>query len=484
MKSRTLLFGFVFLLIFGVFVGPLEAQHGIVTTPIGAGDDVGYSIKVQDDGKIVVGGTFTNTLDQDFFAIRYHADLSLDTSFDTDGIAPHAIWKNDQAESLIIQPDGKILLGGRSNVNGSTCCDQFTVARLNTDGSPDNGFDSNGHTTKSIGSSWDLGRTLGLRSDGRIVLGGYVDDGAWNWNFALLGLKADGTLDPTFNPGGTYGMSPNNESLVVTSVDSGDDYGNSIAIQSDGKILLAGATHNGTDWDWTIVRYETDGDLDTSFGTGGIVTTDLRGYNDWGSSIALQSDGKIVFGSKSSNGTDNDFAVVRYNTDGSIDTDFGTNGMVFTPIGSGNDEGEAVAIQSDGKIVLAGHTWDGVDYDFAVVRYNTDGSLDTTFGSGGKVVTQVSTADDQIHGITVQSDGKILVVGDTDNGSNLDVAVARYNTDGTLDKTVSRVWDTFTESSDTDLTAHDQSLRQHNQQDGRQNNCLDRYCAADNIREQ
>ncbi|MGD9412210.1 MAG: hypothetical protein PVJ54_10140, partial [Desulfobacterales bacterium] len=245
MKFRTLLFGFLFLLSFGVFAGPLAAQHGIVITPIGTGDDVGYSIKVQDDGKIVVGGYYYAaaypTL-RDFVALRYHADLTLDDSFDADGIAPHGIWGNDDAESLIIQPDGKILLGGTSNKGGDMGSpDQFTVARLNTDGSADTGFgpSSNGHITVSIGSSWDLGRALALRSDGRTVLGGYVDDGAGNWNFALLGVKADGTLDPAFNPGGTYGMSPNNESMVVTSVDTGDDYGNAIAIQSDGKILQA-----------------------------------------------------------------------------------------------------------------------------------------------------------------------------------------------------------------------------------------------------
>jgi uncharacterized delta-60 repeat protein len=420
-------------------VGPLVAQPGIATTPIGTGDDFGYSIKVQADGKIVVGGYYDTASYRDFFALRYNADLTLDNSFDTDGIAPHDIWGNDHAESLIIQPDGKILLGGVTNVGSDMgCCDEFAVARLNPDGSTDLPFGDEtpdaGHITIDIDSAWDWGRTLALRSDGRILLGGHVDPGDWNLNIALLGLNADGTLDPTFNPGGTYGMSPNEESIVVTSVNSGSDYGNSIALQADGKILLAGATHNGTDWDWFIVRYEADGDLDTTFGTGGIVTTDLRGYDDWGNSIALQSDGKIVFGSKSSNGTDNDFAVVRYNTDGSLDTTFGTGGKVFTPIGSGNDEGEAVTLQSDGKIVLAGYTWNGTDHDFAVVRYNTDGSLDTSFGSGGKVVTPVGTADDYVHGVTIQPDGKILVVGENYNGTNLDVAVVRYNIDGTLDE--------------------------------------------------
>ena len=124
-------------------------------------------------------------------------------------------------------------------------------------------------------------------------------------------------------------------------------------IQPDGKILVAGATHNGTDWDWYIVRLMPDGALDGTFGTGGIVTTDLRGFNDWGTSIALQPDGKIVFGSKSSNGTDTDFAVARYNPDGSLDGTFGTGGKVFTPIGSGNDDGSRVTLQPDGKIVLA-----------------------------------------------------------------------------------------------------------------------------------
>ena len=173
-----------------------------------------------------------------------------------------------------------------------------------------------------------------------------------------------------------------NQSMVVYSVNPGDDYGNALVIQPDGKILVAGATHNGTDWDWYIVRLMPDGALDGTFGTGGIVTTDLRGFNDWGTSIALQPDGKIVFGSKNSNGTDTDFAVARYNPDGSLDGTFGTGGKVFTPIGSGNDDGSRVTLQPDGKIVLAGWYVNGTDDDFAIVRYNTDGSLDSSFGSG------------------------------------------------------------------------------------------------------
>ena len=241
-----------------------------------------------------------------------------------------------------------------------------------------------------------------------------------------------------------------NQSMVVYSVNPGDDYGNALVIQPDGKILVAGATHNGTDWDWYIVRLMPDGALDGTFGTGGIVTTDLRGFNDWGTSIALQPDGKIVFGSKSSNGTDTDFAVARYNPDGSLDGTFGTGGKVFTPIGSGNDDGSRVTLQPDGKIVLAGWYVNGTDDDFAVVRYNTDGSLDSSFGSGGIVVTRVGTGQDRISGVTVQPDGKIVVAGHSHNGT--DLAVARYLPDGTLDQFCARYRSTGTTATNLNTT--------------------------------
>ena len=167
MKYKRFILAFVSLLSFGVFAGTLEAQHGVVTTPIGTGDDFGYSIKVQDDGKIVVGGYYETATYRDFVALRFHADLTLDSSFGTGGIAPHDIWGNDNSESLIIQPDGKILLGGAINVGSDMgCCDEFAVARLNTDGSDDLPFGDEtpdaGHITINIGSSWDWGRRATL----------------------------------------------------------------------------------------------------------------------------------------------------------------------------------------------------------------------------------------------------------------------------------------------------------------------------------
>jgi uncharacterized delta-60 repeat protein len=160
----------------------------------------------------------------------------------------------------------------------------------------------------------------------------------------------------------------------------------------------------------------------------------VRSADDWGNSIALQTDGKIVFGGKSNNGTDIDFAVVRYNTDGSLDGAFGTGGKAFAPIGPGDDDGEAIALQTDGKIVQVGYTFNGSDTDFALVRYNGNGTLDASFGAGGKVTTPVGAANDAGYGVAIQPDGKILAVGEADTGPTLDVAAARYNADGTLDQ--------------------------------------------------
>jgi uncharacterized delta-60 repeat protein len=168
------------------------------------------------------------------------------------------------------------------------------------------------------------------------------------------------------------------------------------------------------------------GDLDTSFDTDGKVTTDFGASSDSASSIALQSDGKIVVAGYSYNGSNYDFAVVRYNTNGSLDTSFDTDGKVTTDFGAQSDYAKSVALQSDGKIVVAGYSYNGSNYDFAVVRYNTNGSLDTSFDTDGKVTTDFGASSDYAESVALQSDGKIVVAGTSYNGSNYDFAVVRY----------------------------------------------------------
>ena len=229
-------------------------------------------------------------------------------------------------------------------------------------------------------------------------------------------LAADGDLDTTFDTDGK----------VTTAIGTSDDNGTAVAIQSDGKIVAAGLSLNGTSYDFALARYNTNGTLDTTFDTDGKVVTPFGSSIDIAYSVAIQADGKIVAAGSYNNGTDNDFALARYNTNGSLDTTFDTDGKVVTSFGSGYDVAHSVAIQSDGKIVAAGGYDNGTDWDFALARYNTNGSLDTTFDTDGKVVTPFGSGDDEAYGVAIQSNGKIVVAGDGQVDAKHRFAVARY----------------------------------------------------------
>ncbi|MBI5563064.1 MAG: hypothetical protein HY894_09490 [Deltaproteobacteria bacterium] len=210
-------------------------------------------------------------------------------------------------------------------------------------------------------------------------------------------------------------------------------------------IVVAGASTNGSGSasDFAVVRYNSDGTLDTSFGAGGSVVTDIRGYDDYGNSLAILSDGRIVVAGDSYGLVDRDFAVVRYNSDGTLDASFGVGGKVTTDVGAGDDDyAYAVGIQSDGKIVAAGPAGNGMLSDFAVVRYNTDGTLDASFGAGGMIRTD-SGSIDFANGLAIQPDGRIVVAGYSYAGGagGYGFAVLRYLvTASAPDLAVSPVW--------------------------------------------
>jgi uncharacterized delta-60 repeat protein len=213
---------------------------------------------------------------------------------------------------------------------------------------------------------------------------------------------------------------------VTTAIGSGIDIAYSVAIQTDGKIVAAGFSRSGgSNDDFALVRYNTNGTLDTTFDSDGKVTTAIGSGADIAQSVAIQTDGKIVAAGYSNNGSNVDFALVRYNTDGTLDTSFDSDGKVTTDIASDNDFAYSVALQSDGKIVVAGHSDNGSNEDFALVRYNTDGTLDTSFDSDGKVTTGIGSEDDAFS-VAIQSDGKIVVAGLRSNGNNRDFALVRY----------------------------------------------------------
>jgi len=217
---------------------------------------------------------------------------------------------------------------------------------------------------------------------------------------------------------------------VITDFFGGIDQALSVAIQLDGKIILAGSAFNSaTGSDIALARYNPDGSLDSAFGSGGKVITDFPSSGDIVDDVAfgliLQPDGRIIItGVTEPRSSDSDFALVRYNTDGSLDTSFGSGGKVTTDFSGGEDSAQAIVRQPNGRIAVAGIA-DGIN--FGLARYNIDGSLDTSFGSGGKATTSLGPLS-QAFDLVLQSDGKLIaggsVIGSLSSG--FDFALARF----------------------------------------------------------
>jgi uncharacterized delta-60 repeat protein len=236
-----------------------------------------------------------------------------------------------------------------------------------------------------------------------------------------------GTPDPTF---GTAGV-------VTTFFGSSHAGSNSMAIQNDGKIVMAGYQFtNAATITFAVARYNTNGTLDNSFDGDGKVTT-IIGANDEANAVAIQTDGKIVVAGESTLGVTDVFAIARYKVNGTLDSTFDGDGIVTTSITSSGGHANAKAIQLDGKIIVAGSSFGQNNTDFGIARYNSNGSLDSTFDGDGIVVTDIGSSDNLVNALVIQPDGKIVAAGSTYNGSTLDFAIARYTTEGSLDNTFS-----------------------------------------------
>ncbi|MBI1862108.1 MAG: hypothetical protein HYR96_14435 [Deltaproteobacteria bacterium] len=399
-----------------------QIQKGLVITKIGARDNA-YAVAVQPDGKIVAAGVTYRDRDSAFALVRYLSDGTPDKNFGVNGRVTTKFGSgDDKAYALAVQKDGRILVGG-SAYNGKDT--DYAVARYRTDGSPDATFGTGGATRVDVAGGDDRASGIVVTPAGVIYVAGTAHVGKTN-DFAIVALSSTGELHPGF---GTLGK-------VTTEFGTGDDYAYGVALQNDGRLVVAGHSMIGDSNVFTVARYLPNGTLDASWGSGqGRVYTSIGPYNDNAYAVTLQGDGKVLVAGSSSNGKDQDFAVVRYLNNGSLDPDFGAEGKVRTPMGPGIDNIYGVAVQANGKIVAAGSYFNGFDFDIAVVRYETTGRLDSTFGAGGKVGVEMAYRYDAAYSVALQKDGKVLVGGVTNDSVNYGFAVARFTNNGKMDGT-------------------------------------------------
>src|ERR1700733_72061 len=316
--------------------------------------------------------------------------------------------------SIAIQSNGSIVTAGYVTLNSLM---QFSVARYNSFGIPDTTYGNSGYVATAFGSGAEAAG-VALLSNNEAIAAGFGQPVAGT-SFAIGLFTTSGTLDTSFNSTGT------NTTLI-----GAGSAAHSVAIDSSGNYVTAGVAVVSSTPVTALARYTPSGSLDSTFGTGGVVTTQIGSSSD-GYAVQLQSGGQIVVGGFASVSGVSNFAVARYNTNGTLDTTFNSSGTlpgtVTTTIGS-QAIAYALGIQSSGAIVAAGTS----NNSFALAQYTTSGILDTTFGSSGIVATSITGASTaQINGMVIQPNGQIVVVGFA--GSLL--AVARYNSNGTLDTT-------------------------------------------------
>ncbi|WP_152052615.1 FG-GAP-like repeat-containing protein [Tautonia marina] len=429
---------------------------------VAGGADVCNALAVQSDGAILLVGQVATPSDGfDFGVARLTAAGAIDSTFNPIGatFGRQTVGFNlggsnlDTANAVAIQPDGRIVVVGQAfKIFVAMMFDPVALTRLNANGTIDTTFGTTGRMAESYGFSNGVASSMVMQPDGKAILAGSViHDG--NMDFAVARVWANGTLDTSF--GGT--------GVVTIPFDRGGtnaDRANGVAIQSDGKIVVVGSADTGvaTATDMAIARLLPNGDLDPDFGFVGagrriIPFDDMASPSrDEAFAVAIQSSGHILVGGTVDNAVRVDFTVLRLNPNGQLlDTTFNSTGTVrgvqfvdFAGGGTNADRCRALALQPDGKILLAGSVdRGGGNYDFGVARVLTDGRLDTTFDGDGKRTISFNLGGpnaDHARALALQPDGKILVVGDASMNAtgDIDFAIARLNlSNGSLDPTFS-----------------------------------------------
>ena len=381
--------------------------------------DIAAGVQIQPDGKIVVGGQsiVAPSILFGMLAIRYNTDGSLDDTFNGSGIVVTDLpGIHSVAKAVLIQPDSKVLTIGYTGFNVD-----ILLARHDTNGQHDGSFGTDGVALIEFGNSSDMIFEMAEQPDGKIVAGGYSFDGIRNQNVSVAKFNANGTIDVNFGTGGSVTKAVTFNGFPI------DSFANEVIVQPDGKILVSVGTYSANEY--VTLRYNSDGTPDGSFGKDGVSTLSLSTEGDIAYDMALLPDGKIIIVGQSGFEESQNW-MLRLSQDGTLDPGFGDNGKVLMAVNGRHHNIRAVSLQPDGKIVVTGASQN----DCLTARYHSDGMLDLSFGTDGAVYTPIVTTSG-LQELTIQSDGKILALGNTITGLQSGSVLIRYNADGSLDTT-------------------------------------------------
>ena len=421
--AKARLFGLVLFLVISPCATILAAPGDLDTT-FGANGVVSsnfgglchaYAVAVQVDGRIVVAGDAHSQA----AVARYNTDGSLDPTFGSAGVTITPAGELAAAFAVAIQPDGRIVVAGQVHFN-TIAYDDWLILRYNTDGSLDNTFGSGGMINTDFGT-FDFAYAVQIQPDDKIIVAGRAND-----QFGVARYDPDGSLDASFAEGGKTIIEPFRDPA----------WANSIALTSGGQIVVAGYAFSPTDEEaFGLVMFKPKGALAKTFGhTGEVIAPPFQfcmpgdpNSEDIAQGVAIQADGKIVAAGNSLSPcgpTLGDFAVARYLANGALDPTFGSGGQVATPfLGAG--AGKSLVIQPDGKILVGGQVLEFmVGYEFGLIRYNSDGSLDPTFGFEGRARTFFGDINYEAGSMALGRDGNIIGVGAAFGSFEL----ARYQT--------------------------------------------------------
>lgn len=390
------------------------AGTGKLLTAVGGSFDEAYAMAIQPDGKVVQAGECAIASVVNFCAVRYNVDGSLDTGFNGSGkvITPAGSGASG-ARGVVIQPDGKIVLAGYC-FSGSN--QDFCALRYHANGSLDSAFNGTGKVITPVGSNDDFATAVAIQADGKIVLAGICNNGS-RFDFCVVRYDVNGGLDSSFNGSGK-----------VITPQSGAQEGivNAMAIQADGKLVVVGICSSNY---FCGARYNTNGSLDATAGNGGFLAASPGGRIDQANAIAIQADGKLVVAGTCYSGTANDFCMAQFSA-ANANLDDGLNGTwrVITPVGNTGGLATSAFVQPDGRIVLAGLCVNSGSFDFCAVRYNANGNLDIGFNGTGKLITAIGASYDRVTASALQLDGKIVLAGYCTNSTGSSVfCTARYD---------------------------------------------------------